>query len=145
MASNEEMAKRERKLLEDTLWLREEFFRRVPVLTVEELRKTPAAIAEGGEVGIRRWRKEKTIFAVRHRGKDLYPVFQFASDGRPLKIIATLLETFSREPGRTDWDSALWFAAPNGWLNGSPPIEMLSEDPDLVIDAATQEVLPQIE
>lgn len=146
MESDEEkMARLERKMLEDTIWLRREFFRRVPVLTIEEISLAPVMLASGGRAAVEKWRSERQIFGLGDGDRAVFPSFQFDSDGSPKQIVARLLSIFAQVKSRTDWDNALWFLAANDWLDGPSPIELLATDPDLVIDAAEQAVLPIIE
>ena len=83
-----------------------------------------------------RWRKEGRIFAVNHQGQTLFVSFQFDADGRPLPVIAQVLEAFDGDEG---WQTALWFLANNGWLGGPRPIDLLSSDPERVAEAARTE------
>ena len=62
-----------------------------------------------------------------------------------MPIVAELIAILRQHKARTDWDSALWFAVANGWPDGSCPVGLMLDDPDLVKDAAEQEVLPHIE
>jgi hypothetical protein len=72
-----------------------------------------------------RWRKAGKIFSVSYRGKDYFPSFQFADDGQPLPLIGPLLAALRTAGGMTDWDIALWFTTPNGWLSGQAPKTLL--------------------
>ncbi|GEM_PF-1070238 len=71
-----------------------------------------------------RWKREKKIFAIRHRGSDFFPCFQFA-DGSPLPVIKTVLTQLPDD--MTPWQIAFWFASGNGWLDGKAPQEALSD------------------
>ena len=72
-----------------------------------------------------RWLAARKIFAVNHRG----------TDGRPRPVIAGVLEAF--EPyGLDGWEIALWFTTASGWLDDRRPVDLLTRDPDQVVDAA---------
>lgn len=82
-----------------------------------------------------RWLAARKIFAVNHRGTRLYPSFQFGTDGRPRPVIARVLEAF--EPyGLDGWEIALWFTTASGWLDDQRPVDLLTREPDQVVDAA---------
>jgi hypothetical protein len=113
---------------------------------------TEAAVAEmnesaGSSAAVRRWRLEGRIFAVRHQGEDRYPAYQF-ENGVPKKVIAEILEHLSpsdsaarsnpdREPPYSEWATAFWFAAANGWLEAKAPVELIDLDPMAVVTAAS--------
>jgi hypothetical protein len=82
-----------------------------------------------------RWLAARRIFAVNHLGAKLYPNFQFGTDGRPRPVIAGVLEAF--EPyGLDGWEIALWFTTASGWLDDKRPVDLLTREPDQVVDTA---------
>ena len=86
-----------------------------------------------------RWRDEGRVFAVRVGDGQLYPAFQFGEDGRPLEAVSGALARL-RPGGLSDWQTALWFTSPNGWLGGRRPVDLLDEEPEAVVAAAEREV-----
>jgi hypothetical protein len=86
-----------------------------------------------------RWRGEGRVLAVALGDELLYPGFQFTAEGRPHPAVAEALGRLRSDPGVTDWQAALWFASPTGWLGGQRPVDLIDEDPDAVIEAAAQE------
>ena len=64
--------------------------------------------------------------------------------GKPRAVIAQILTRL--EPLRTNWEIAQWFIAPNGWLDGDRPIDLLDqpEEEATLLDAADQEVAPNV-
>lgn len=145
MDDKNSLADLEARMIADTIWLRAEFFRRVATLTAREVAVLAALPGPDAYRSVDAWRDEGRIFSVRRETQDLYPAFQFGTEMQPLPIIAELLATLRQYKARTDWDNALWFVGANGWLDGPPPIDLLTAEPDLVKDAAEQEVLPHIE
>lgn len=89
-----------------------------------------------------RWRAEDRVLAVSVGDELLYPGFQFTSEGRPHPTVARALRALRTTPERSDWQAALWFAAPTGWLGGRRPVDLLDEDPEAVIEAAEREAAP---
>jgi hypothetical protein len=86
-----------------------------------------------------RWREERKAFAIRVGDQLLYPAFQFDEDGRPLEEIGAALEYLSGGE-LNDWQTALWFTSPTGWLGGRRPVDLLREEPEAVVEAARREV-----
>jgi len=141
VAPPDPLADIELKVAEDTADLRREFLERVPVSTSAEVHQRARFPGNNPSQTVHRWRKQGKIFSINYGGRDLYPSFQFGDDGRPLPIVAELLEILARDKDRSDWDNALWFAADSGWLDGQTPVDLLQSDPALVKQAAEQEVL----
>jgi len=141
VAPPDPLAEVELKIAEDTADLRREFFDRVPVHTSTEVHQRAGFPGNNPSQTVHRWRKQGKIFSINYGGRDLYPTFQFGDDGRPLPIIAELLEILARDKDRTAWDNAMWFAGDSGWLDGQTPIDLLQSDPERVKRAAEQEVL----
>lgn len=83
-----------------------------------------------------RWKAEGRIFSITEEDVDHYPIFQFA-DGQPVPAMSAVLQIFT---GLSDWQVALWFFAPNAWLEDRRPMDVLLNDPDAVIDAARHAV-----
>ena len=81
------------------------------------------------------WRSAGRIVGVDWHGRTVYPAFQFEADGQPRRAIATVLAHL-RRAGLTDWQAALWFATPTGWLEDRRPADLLAEDPGAVASAA---------
>lgn len=82
-----------------------------------------------------RWLGEKRIFAVDHRGANLFPGFQFGPDGQPRPVIRQVLEVFAPY-GLNGWEIALWFTTVTGWLDDNRPVDFLIKSPDDVLEAA---------
>ncbi len=84
--------------------------------------------------------KEKgKLFAVRLHGQDYFPAFQFDLASRHcFPEIAELLQIKQRdcEPG---WQLALWFIAPNPWLDNRMPLQVWQNGRAEVLQAAAAE------
>jgi hypothetical protein len=141
VAPPDPLAEVELKIAEATVDLRREFLERVPVLTSAQLHERAGFPGSNPSQTGLRWRKQGKLFSINHGGRELYPAFQLGPDGRPLPIVTELLEILARDPDRTEWDNALWFAGESGWLDGKTPMELLQSEPELVKQAAEQEVL----
>lgn len=99
---------------------------------------------KGGNPGsqVRRWKSRGLIFAIRHKGRDYFPLYALAADEsfRPSKHLAEIIRVFA---GHKDgWGMAYWFGSPNSYLGGKRPKDLLASEPDHVIDAACQETRP---
>jgi hypothetical protein len=82
-----------------------------------------------------RWLAARRIFTVNHRGTRLYPGFQFGTDGHPRPVIAGVLEVFERY-GLDGWETALWFTTASGWLDDQRPVDLLTREPEQIVEAA---------
>jgi hypothetical protein len=84
------------------------------------------------------WVKANRIFSVNDGTGERYPLFQLR-EGQPLPQLAEILPLLKRK--LTNWQIALWFTSPNAWVGGwRRPIDVLTESPDVVIEAARHEV-----
>jgi hypothetical protein len=83
------------------------------------------------------WRAAGRALAVEWHGRTVYPAFQFAADGQPRPVIASVLAHL-RRAGLNDWQAALWFTSPTGWMDDRRPVELLEEDPEAVAAAAAE-------
>jgi hypothetical protein len=91
-----------------------------------------------------RWRAEHRLVAVPVGDELLYPGFQFTSEGRPHPTVGAALEALRSNPEVSDWQAALWFAGPNGWLGGRRPVDVLDAEPDAVAEAARREAAERV-
>jgi hypothetical protein len=82
--------------------------------------------------------KANRIFSVNDGTAERYPLFQLR-EGQPLPQLAEILPMLRRK--LSNWQIALWFTTPNAWVGGwRRPIDVLTESPSLVLDAAQHEV-----
>ncbi len=84
-----------------------------------------------------RWRKEGRILAVTDHGRTCFPGFQFDAEGQPLPVVGEVLRAIGGPS--LNWQTALWFAAANGWLDGRRPVDLLASEPEGVAEAARLE------
>lgn len=113
------------------------------------LRSSEIAELAGSRAGNRaalanRWRSEDRLVAVPVGDELLYPGFQFTSEGRPHSTVGAALEALRSDPQVSDWQAALWFVGPNGWLGGRRPVDVLDAEPDAVADAARREAAERV-
>jgi hypothetical protein len=79
------------------------------------------------------WRRHGDVFALSWQGQAFFPSFQF-TESEPKPVIRDIVIPF-RERGASEWEIALWLAAPNAWLR-QRPAQLLDEDPGAVAVAA---------
>ena len=91
-----------------------------------------------------RWRAEQRVVAVPLRDELLYPGFQFTGEGKPHTAVGAALAELLSDPQMSDWQAALWFIAPSGWLGGRRPADLLDEDADAVVEAARREAQERV-
>ncbi len=116
------------------------FLQKYEVLDADQVHELFGSRARNRSALAARWRSGKKIFAVQHRGRFLYPAFQFDAQGRPRQVISKVLAVLGTEVG--GWQTALWFATPNGWLDEEKPVDMLEREPHAVLDAAADVAEP---
>lgn len=106
-----------------------------------EVADLAGSTAENRSATANRWRHEGRIFAVRYQDTAYYPGFQFADDGQPMPAISGVLAELG-QAGFSPWEIALWFATRTSALDDRRPVDVLSNDPNAVIEAAQREVAP---
>lgn len=121
--------------------LRADFLRRFETLTSAQIAALGGSSARNASALANRWKKEGKIFAVSVGRADRFPAFQFGDDGKPLAVVAEVIDAFE---GESEWTVALWLAAPSGWLNGLAPLDVLRTDPAGVAEAARRSAEPLI-
>jgi hypothetical protein len=90
------------------------------------------------------WKAENRLVGVPLGDEVVYPRFQFTEEGEPRRIIAPALHALRADPTVTAWQAALWFIAPNGWLGGRRPVDLLDSEPDAVVEAAGHEATERV-
>lgn len=111
---------------------RESFLTGVPLLESAEVGELLGSKARNTSAMASRLKRDGKLFAITHRGVDLYPAAQIV-DGEPSPAMPAILDAFS---GDSPWALALWLDAPSGWLGGSRPLDLLATEPDRVVEAA---------
>ena len=128
----------------DTLSVQADIFRDVKMLTVYEVAAI-LGVNGGGKTRMdlaRTLAKHGTMFFITKDGEPAFPAYQFESSGAK-PTIARVLAILA--PRRSSWEITAWFWGSNGWLDGNTPEESLDSEPDLVLDAAFQEVAEEVE
>ncbi len=111
------------------------FLKRWPVLTAEQLAERARHGSTNRSATATRWKSVRKIFGVRTGRREVYPAFQFR-EGQPRAVIGHVLEALPSEI--SPWQTAFWFVAPNGWLDGVAPVERLDDEAS-VREAAAHE------
>lgn len=113
---------------------RARFLEEVPLLTSQAVGELLGSEARNTSAMASRLKREGRLFAVTHKGTDLYPSFQVV-EGEAHPAIRDVLAAFQAE---SPWTVALWFFTPSGWLGGERPMDLLAREPERVIEAARQ-------
>jgi hypothetical protein len=71
------------------------------------------------------WRRRGKALRVTYRGRALFPGFQFRPDGRPYPQIALVIAIL-RTADASDWEQALWWTIPTGYLGRQRPVDVLT-------------------
>ena len=82
-----------------------------------------------------KWIVSRTMITIDWHSEILIPVFQIDFHSRGIRtgcreIVAELRDVMD------DWEMASWFATPNPWIGGVPPVDMLGASWQSVVDAA---------
>ena len=121
---------------------RADLLERYEVLDAGQVHRLYGSKADNTAALAGRWRSAGKIFGVEHRGRLLYPAFQFDAAGRPKPVVAEILQALG---GRGAWQVASWFTAPNGWLpDDRRPVDVMDADPDAVAAAAREVTHPNL-
>jgi hypothetical protein len=108
---------------------------------------TAAQVAQAAELSelnpsaqTSKWKRSKQIFAVEHRGVDLFPGYGLDPERsfRPRQSLKPILEVFG--DARSGWALAVWFMSANGLLGGKAPKDVLATQPERVLAAAQDEM-----
>ena len=124
----------------ENLEMRRSYVKKTPMLAAAQIHRLSGLRSKNKSVPASRWKAEGKIFAVRMTGRDQYPQFQF-ENGAPRPVIKNILVALPEN--LTAWQTALWFASANGWLNGGRPQDFL-DNVEAVINAAYQLANPAI-
>lgn len=82
-----------------------------------------------------RWIATRGVLNVSWRDQILLPMFQFELEDMSIRPACTRI---ARELKAVfdDWELALWFAAPNVWLDYAAPVALIADDEFAVLQAA---------
>lgn len=114
---------------------REELLNEFGLHDSERIAEDAGSKARNRSATASRWLSENRIFAVDHRGANLFPGFQFGPEGQPRPVIKRVLDVFAPY-GLSGWEIALWFTTATGWLDDDRPVDLLIKSPDDVVEAA---------
>ena len=87
------------------------------------------------------WLRSQQVIAVKKRARNLFPGFQFDERGQIRDGLKPILDAF----GEAGWDTEsvmLWFTAPNARLGDVEPAQLLTTNPEAVMDAALDATSP---
>jgi hypothetical protein len=111
-------------------------------VTAPELARLTGSRSVNPSARAHSWAKANRIFSVNDGTGERYPLFQLR-EGQPSPALAEILPVLRRK--LSNWQIALWFTSPNAWVGGwRRPIDVLTDSPDIVIDAARHEVGKQV-
>jgi hypothetical protein len=82
-----------------------------------------------------RWIVSRSVISISWRAQTLMPAFQFQLAEMSIRpciadVLGELRDVFD------NWELALWFAAPNAWLDDAAPVTLMTHDALAVLQAA---------
>jgi hypothetical protein len=122
-----------------TLSWRQKFVETVKCLTAEEVATECGHGAKNTSATASRWKEQGRIFAVKFKGRQLYPAFQF-EHGEPKPVMQKILAELPSDT--TGWERAYFFATPNGYLGQNRPLDLLDKDSDKIVNLARRHSNP---
>jgi hypothetical protein len=132
------------RMREDTQSIQQEIFRDVRMLSAGEAADRMGLHADGKTALdlARAIEETKRAIYIMNGKEPAFPAYQFDHQG-PKRIMAGIIKTLS--PYRSSWEIAVWLWGSNGWLGGASPMDLLDSKPIVVLDAAFQDVVEEIE
>lgn len=117
-----------------------EVFKATQWLTSTELSKYADLKSKNLSAGPAKWKAEKKIFSVKHKGSEWFPIYAIDTHNnfRPVKGLQPILKAF--DDTKDSWGLAYWFAGVNSFLGGERPQDVLQNDPVKVLAAAKDEM-----
>lgn len=109
-------------------------------LTVDEILQLPGISSRSDCAQPVQWKQQRNIFTVNDHGTEYYPVFGLEKEAgyQPYSVMSKVIDIFKDD--KNGWGMAFWFQSANGYLGGLKPQDLIATDPDLVIDAALDEL-----
>jgi hypothetical protein len=116
-------------------WLVATFEQHGGVLAGDEVADRMRPFVEQPISRLARWIASREVVTIVRRTALFVPMFQF--DLTLMELRPRCREAALELAGAmADAEVALWFAEPNAWLDGAPPVGVLERDPDSVVEAA---------
>lgn len=125
----------ERLLYDGNARARARFLAEWPCHTSKDLAEAAGHGSKNRSMTASRWKAKGRVFSVRQGGADYFPAFQF-QDGQPVEAVGRVIALLGGR--KSPWQLAFWFTAPNGWLDGRRPADLLA-DTEAVVAAAAHE------
>jgi hypothetical protein len=116
-------------------WLMATFAQHGGVLAGDEVADLMRPFVNQPLSRLARWIVAREVVTIVLRSALFVPMFQF--ERGLMELRPQCREAVLELSGAMDNEEiALWFAAPNAWLDGAPPVAVLERDPDGIVVAA---------
>lgn len=86
------------------------------------------------------WKSAGKIFSLQRHGEDVFPLYSFDKNFKPLPVMADVLKIFGGE--KSEINISAWFASVNSWLRDEYPAGVIVTEPQSIIRAAEIEINP---
>lgn len=116
----------DKEIQRDSIEWRKRFMSENECWSSAQIAKESGSNARNRAASASRWVADKKIFSVPYEGKTWFPRFQF-QHGRPIPAVSKIIGVFPDHA--TGWDLAYFFTAPNTFIGGRRPLELLKDDP----------------
>ncbi len=109
-------------------------------LTADEILQLLGVSSRSGCAQPDQWKQQGDIFTINDHGTEYYPAFGLEKEAgyRPYSVMSTIIDIL--KDNKVGWGMAIWFQSVNSYLGGEKPQDLVATAPDLVIEAALDEV-----
>ncbi len=109
-------------------------------LTVDEILQLQGVSSHSGCAQPAQWKQQDEIFTINDHGTEYYPAFGLEKEAgyQPYSVMSKIIDIFKDD--KDGWGMAIWFQSVNSYLGREKPQALIGSDPDLVINAAIDEV-----
>lgn len=109
-------------------------------LTVDEILQLSGVSSRSNCAHPEQWKQQGDIFTINDHDIEYYPAFGLEKDAgyRPYRVMSKIIDIFKED--KDGWGMACWFQSANSYLGGEKPQALIGSAPDLVIEAARDEV-----
>lgn len=109
-------------------------------LTIDEIVQMPGVSSRSDCAQPAQWKQQGETFTINDHGTEYYPAFGLEKEAgyQPYCVMSKIIDIFKED--KNGWGMAVWFQSVNSYLGGEKPQALIGSEPDLVIEAALDEV-----
>ena len=83
------------------------------------------------------------VISLNYTGRQLFPAFQFEPGGEEIRLVRFSVQRANQvlRAGVDPWGAIGWWLAPNGWIRGSAPADLLGTEEEETVTQLAESVL----